>query len=379
MTAAFFFCMVGAVYSYFIYPAILMLMTIVHSRAFRATPAARPNSVSVIIAARNEGRRIADKILNTLSLEHPADVEVEILVASDASDDETDRTAQGFADRGVLLVRSPVRNGKEYAQGLAIQVSRGDVIVFTDTGTTLHRNAISQLVDAFADASIGAVSSIDLVVDDSGVVHGEGLYVRYEMALRDLESAFFSLVGLSGSFFSARRVVCQDWDTSVPSDFGTALNCVRLGLRAISSRRVIGYYKNIADPRREYQRKVRTVLRGMTGLRRRSDILNPLRFGRFAFEVFSHKVMRWAVPWFLATAFILIAALARESLLCLGLALTQLVFYCLPLLAKRFPSILRNSLARLCVFFVEVNVAIAHATVLMILGRTALTWEPSRR
>jgi hypothetical protein len=199
------------------------------------------------------------------------------------------------------------------------------------------------------------------------------------MWLRDLETRFHSLVGLSGSFFAARRTVCQKWDDRVQSDFGTALNCVQLGMRAVSDRRVIGYYKNIADSRKEYQRKVRTVTRGMGSLRIRAEVLNFARYGRFSFEVFSHKLMRWATPWFLLCALGANASLAVHHPLYRLPLIVQVVLYLSPLASRIVPGLHKIGLARVGIYFVEVNLAIVHAALLMLSGRTILAWEPSRR
>ena len=199
------------------------------------------------------------------------------------------------------------------------------------------------------------------------------------MWLRDLETRFHSLVGLSGSFFAARRSVCQRWDSRVQSDFGTALSCVQLGMRAISDRRVIGFYKNIADSRKEYQRKVRTVTQGMGSLRIRAEVLNVARYGRFSFEVFSHKIMRWATPWFLLGALGINAALALQSAFYRLLLVIQLALYLSPLASRIAPGLRKIGLARIGIYFVEVNVAILHAALLTLSGRTILTWEPSKR
>lgn len=374
----FWLCLIGATYSYFLYPIILLLAPPKRWPSGPAATAPGAARVAVIIAARNESAKIAQKLENTLGLER-GNSELEIIVASDASDDGMDEIVRAHEQRGVRLVRAPERNGKEYAQGLAIAATNADILVFTDTGTVLTPDAITNLVRIFADPNIGAVSSVDRFISQDGKVHGEGLYVRYEMWLRDQEARFCSLVGLSGSFFAARRAVCKDWDTRVPSDFGTALNCARLGMKAVSDRSVIGYYKNIANPSREYQRKVRTVTRGIMGMRRRCEVLNPLRFGRFSFSVFSHKVMRWAVPWFMAGAFCTSILLARHQPLYRWLAAAQLVFYLVPLLNRTIPALMSIGVVRLCAFFIEVNVAIAHATVLALSGKSMLTWEPSKR
>jgi glycosyltransferase involved in cell wall biosynthesis len=376
MQAIFWFCAFAATYSYFWYPALLAILPPRRSKA--NAPAIPVRKVAVVIAARNEAAKIAEKLTNTLALERP-DVELDLMVASDASDDATDSIVRNHPDKGIRLVRSPIRRGKEHAQGLAIASTDADLIVFMDAGTILPKDALFHLLDSFRDPTIGAVSSVDRFITADGTLQGEGAYVRYEMWLRDLETRFHSLVGLSGSFFAARRMVCQKWDDRVQSDFGTALSCVQLGMRAVSDRRVIGYYKNIADGRKEYQRKVRTVTRGMGSLRIRSEVLNVFRYGRFSFEVFSHKVMRWATPWFLLGALGVNIALAVQNSFYQALLVIQFALYLLPVAIRIAPGLRKVGVARIGVYFVEVNVAILHAALLTLSGRTILTWEPSKR
>ena len=376
MEALFWLCVVAATYSYFWYPAVLVMLP--PRQIDRSVPSAPVRKIAIVIAARNEASKIAEKLANTLALERP-DVELDLMVASDASDDATDGIVLGFANQGIRLVRSPVRKGKEHAQELAIASIDADVIVFTDAGTILPKDALLHVLQAFGDPTVGAVSSVDRFITADGALQGEGAYVRYEMWLRDLESRFHSLVGLSGSFFAARRSVCQKWDNRVQSDFGTALSCVQLGMRAVSDRRVIGYYKNISDNRKEYQRKLRTVTRGMGSLRIRAEVLNVFRYGRFSFEVFSHKLMRWATPWFLLGALATNAALAVRHSFYEVLLVMQLIFYLLPVAMRIAPGLRKIGVARIGVYFVEVNVAILHAALLTLTGRTILTWEPSKR
>ena len=376
MEAIFWICLAAAMYSYFGYPLLLLILP---GRAQSRTASSAPvRKVAVIIAARNEAAKIAGKLDNTLELERRG-LDLDLIVASDCSDDATDSIVHGYEDRGIRLVRSPVRRGKEHAQGLAVASTDADVIVFTDAGTILPADALAHVVEAFGDPEVGAVSSIDRFFSADGTLQGEGAYVRYEMWLRDLETRFHSLVGLSGSFFAARRSVCQRWDDRVQSDFGTALSCAQLGLRAVSDRRLIGYYKDISDTRKEYQRKVRTVVRGMNSLRIRAEVLNFVRYGRFSFEVFSHKVMRWATPWFLLGALAASAALAVNEPVFRVLVAAQLVFYLAPAVSRVIPRLRRIGPIRIGIYFVEVNLAILHAAVLVLAGRTILTWEPSKR
>jgi glycosyltransferase involved in cell wall biosynthesis len=368
-----------AIYSYAVYPLLLVLLR-AGKKPLPAPPADASENLpplSLIITAYNEKARIEAKLDNTLALDYPGTLE--IIVASDCSDDGTDDMVRGYADKGVKLVRADEHLGKEYAQKCAIEAATGDILVFSDVATEIPGNALQKLVAWYTDPSVGAVSSEDRFISSEGQVAGEGLYVRYEMWLRRLESSLAGLVGLSGSFFSCRREVADLWDIHAPSDFNTALNCARLGLRAVTAGDVLGYYKDLSDPAREYQRKVRTVLRGMSGLGRHLDVLNPAKFGLFALQVFSHKLMRWLVPVFLLTTLLLNLVLLDQGALYMLVFLIQLVFYGIGLYAHVQPAARSHALIRVVYFFLQVNVAIVQAWLLYFSGRRMAVWQPSQR
>lgn len=378
MPAVFLFwcCLFGAGYSYFVYPFVLLLLP----KRSRFVPAGNVPvpSMSLIITARNENHRIRDKIVNALAIDYPAD-KLEIIVASDASDDGTDDIVNSFKERGVRLVRADVRRGKEYAQSMAIREARGEILVFSDVATRIPPGCLGLIAEDFSDPKVGAVSSEDRFVARDGRLAGEGAYVRYEMWVRRLESKVHSLVGLSGSFFAVRHDLCRDWDIKVPSDFNSALMTVRRNHVAVSDPRVVGIYEDIHDERREYQRKVRTVIRGLAAIARQPAVLNPAAVGFFAFQVWSHKVMRWLVPWFLVGLAVASVALAGMHWFYGSMTIGQAVFYLAAFAGWIAPRTRRFAAVKVPYFFVQANLAIAHATIVFVLGKRITAWEPSKR
>jgi glycosyltransferase involved in cell wall biosynthesis len=374
MKVLFWLSAIGAIYSYALYPLILKFL--VPARKHASVAGAYAPKVTLIIACRNEERRLAAKIENALKLDYQP---LEIMVASDASDDRSDSIVSEFANRGVRLVRSPERRGKEHAQGLAIEQATGDLLVFSDAGTDLPPESIGFIVDRFRDPNVGAVSSEDLFIGADGKLAGEGAYVKYEMWLRRLESERGGLVGLSGSFFAVRRAVIKNWIPTIPSDFACALMTRRAGLVAVSDSRVRGIYKDIKDPKKEYQRKVRTAIRGMAGLATMRSVLNPFTHGLFAFQVWSHKLMRWLVPWFLAA--LLISSLYLYDLAPVYRVATWLQFagYAVVVIAHFASAAKSNAIVRMAYYFIQANVALAHAGVLFVRGKRVVVWDPSVR
>jgi cellulose synthase/poly-beta-1,6-N-acetylglucosamine synthase-like glycosyltransferase len=366
--------LLGSVYSYFLYPLVLKLTP---RRPLPEKPTSNQKlSISLIITAHNEEGRIRKKILNCLELTYP---ELEIVVASDASEDGTDEIVREYENQGVVLVRAEERKGKENAQLHAIRAAAGSILVFSDVATRISSDALEKLGRYFDDPGVGAVSSEDRFINRDGNVAGEGAYVRYEMFLRRLESERAGLVGLSGSFFAARKEICEVWDILSPSDFNTALNCASHGVVAVTAPDVLGYYQDVQDPKKEYERKVRTVVRGLTAASRHRNALNPRSFGWFAFQLWSHKLLRWAVPWCLVLLFVSTLFLWPLGGWYLAALLGQLVFYGIVLIGHFSKSLRDKTLVKIPYFFVQVNTAIAHATLRFLSGERVTVWSPSKR
>jgi len=363
------------VYTYFGYPLVLWAFARVRFR--RVLRKEIFPSVSIIIAARNEADKIRQKIDHTLALDYPS-VQREILVASDASEDATDEIVKEYAARGVQLVRAPQRKGKEHVQGLAVSLAKGDILVFTDAATLLEPDALRRLVANFADPTVGAVSTEDLIVDAHGNPTAEGLYVKYEMWVRRLEGRFHSLVGLSGSCFAIRKELCSDWSASLASDFMGALRAARRGYRSIADPSALGRFVALASPQDEMRRKIRTFLRGITVLMANLDLLNPVRHGRFAFQLASHKLLRFLAPFLLLATLISSGLLNREPLY--GLSFwAQTGLYLLAVAGKVVTPLQQGRVVRTAYFFTMVQWAMLTAWGRYALGHQQVTWEPSRR
>ena len=378
MEALFYIFLLLCGYSYFLYPLILKVLPERPSAERTPDNSIELPQLSLIITVHNEEARIREKLENTLALDYPRD-RLEIIIASDFSVDATDSIVESYAQQGVRLVRADQRKGKEYAQLCAIREAAGEILVFSDVATTIPSDAFRKLASAFIDERVGALSSEDRFISQDGRVAGEGAYVKYEMWLRRLESGRAGLVGLSGSFFAARREVCEDWDIYSPSDFNTALNCAKQGLVAVTSPEVVGIYQDVKDPGLEYRRKLRTVIRGLTAIVRHPEVLNPVKMGLFSFQVWSHKIMRWGVPWFMLAFAILTLLLQSRGGIYQAALIAQLLFYGIALLGWLSVWARENSVVRIIFFFVQTNLALAQAAASFLLGNRMTVWTPSRR
>lgn len=373
-------------YAYFGYPVLLLYLK--SRRINKAEAGIEPSSYSIIISTRNESANIKAKIENTLDLDWfdgkklrdvvASSNEIEIIVADDASDDGTLEIVNSYAESGVKVSRLQERGGKEVAQKKAVEFSRGEIILFTDTKVLISHDVILKARAYFSDPNIGAVSSVDKVVDESGE-SGEGAYVKYEMKIRELESEVASLVGLSGSCFLVRREIASAIRGNLCSDFFSATEAVRLGKRSVLARDIIGSYKAVTDSGKEYERKIRTVLRGMSAILEQPEVFDYSKFGFFSIQVLSHKIYRWLVPWFFILLFF--SSMFLRRCVCMwGLVFwAQVIVLGLALAGYLKEDLRRYALVRIPLFFVLSNTAILVASVRLLKGESVIVWDPSKK
>jgi hypothetical protein len=357
-------------YAYAGYPAILLLLTRLRKRRVRS--ADHLPEVTVIVPVFNQPEAIERKVENLLALDYPRE-KMQLLVASDGSTDRTDEVIRAFADRGVRLVRSSERRGKEAAQNLAIAEARGTITVFTDATILLERGSLRAIVRPFADSEVGCVSSEDDVPGG-----GEGLYVRYEMFLRRLESAIDTLIGVSGSFYAVRTELLGPTDPRYTRDFLVPLDVIDRGKRVVSEPAARGRFLPAGSASGEFRRKVRTVLRGMDVVGHRARLLNPLRRPFVAWALLSHKVARWGVPWALLLLFGASGVLAGRAPYAFLFGVQALFYFSgiAAFLWERWSLTLPGKAAS---FFLVTNAAVLVASVRFAFGERAVLWEPTTR
>lgn len=388
------FCFFAVFYAYFGYPLILLVLSrITGTKAVNDTSTATETLVlpriAIIITVRNEAQVIRMKLENTLELRYgeqsvrewlnQENSPLELLVASDASDDETDSVVREYESAGVSLVRLEQRGGKERAQKAAIEEVSAEIVVFTDAKIRLNSEALDSFAAHFGDPNVGAVSSIDRVEQDEDGGAGEGFYVRYEMWLRSLESKFSTLIGLSGSCFAVRKEVSSNLSVDIPSDFALLIEARKQGLRGLHAEDVIGTYKTVKTEKEEFNRKVRTVLRGISTLLRRKELFNPFQFGLFSWQIISHKLCRWLVPWFFILGVCGSFALAQGSLFFALLAFLSVCFFVLAVCGCFIPKCRTMIVCKIPLFFLITNAAVAVAWMKYLTGSRTVQWDPSAK
>jgi biofilm PGA synthesis N-glycosyltransferase PgaC len=320
-------------YVYLGYPALLAVWASAR-RYRRRVPAARPDvpAVSIIIAARNEARRLKARVENLLALDYPADRR-QIIVVSDGSTDETLRVLAEFRER-VDVVSIPA-SGKAAALNAGVARADHDILVFADARQSFAPDALRALAAPFADLRIGGVSGA-LVLDsearragDPPVSAGIGVYWRFEKWLRRHESAIGSMVGATGAIYALRRSLWRPLPPeTILDDVLAPMRAVLAGYRVVFTDRAKAFDRSVASSDVEARRKVRTLAGNVQLLWLEPRLLVPF-VNPIWLQFCSHKLGRLAVPYALLALMASSIALAeRHAIYAVALA-AQCTFYLL--------------------------------------------------
>ena len=285
------------VYAHVGYPVLLGLMAAVRgrgaSRRDRPAPDDQLPSVSVIVAAYAEQDVIAERVANIRSLEYPQKL-IELIVACDGSVDETAERARAA---GADLVLELPRGGKIRAQDAAVERASSDIVAFSDANVAWERDALRRLVAPFSDARVGYVCGEVQLVDAATGSNQEGLYWRYELALRALESRVRSVTGGNGAIYATRRESYLVVDPIMGHDLSFPFNMVKRGWLALAVREAQASEKMVPTLEGEFARK-RRMMSHTWPIVLRGGMLSPRGYDPlYAFMIVSHRILRYLTPF----------------------------------------------------------------------------------
>ena len=310
-------------------------------------------SVTLLIAAYNEGDVLKEKLENSLALDYPKDL-FEIVVVSDGSSDDTDDIVQAFEGQGVRLIVNSVNSGKATALNNGMKSIRSDIVVMSDANVMYQRNAIRQLVPHFADPDIGAVSGkVVLLNDGLSYADAENTYYLVEHKIQQLESDTGNLIGADGAMYALRRELFRPLlkDTLL-DDFVLSMGVIQQNKRLIFSPTAIGFEQNVADIDTEYKRKVRIIAGGIQSLKRKT-VWPPQGDFLTALKLTCHKIMRWFIGPVIVLFLILsiISGILTGNFL-LAFISCGLAVFCLLLqmLTSLFPRLQRIQVINVCAY-----------------------------
>jgi cellulose synthase/poly-beta-1,6-N-acetylglucosamine synthase-like glycosyltransferase len=317
----------GIVWTHLGYPLVAALLARIRTRTVRkadVTP-----GVTVIIPAHDEESVIATRLDNLLALDYPAE-QLEILVVSDGSTDRTDEIVQEHAARDSrirLLALS--RGGKLAALNRAVGESTRDVVAFSDANSSWAPDALRKLVRNLADEDVAYVCG-KLRLERPDGTNREGVYWRYELWLRESESALGSITGGNGAIYAVRRTdyVAHRFG----QDLGLPDAMVKRGKRAVYEPEAVATERPASNLEDEYRRKVRMfpwAWQHMFEGRMLAGV-GPL----YLFELVSHRVLRYASGILHVVLFASSIALARHGLVYQVALAAQLAWLALAVLGR---------------------------------------------
>jgi cellulose synthase/poly-beta-1,6-N-acetylglucosamine synthase-like glycosyltransferase len=265
-------------------------------------------AVSLIVAAHDEEDVIAAKVADALALDWPRE-RLEVIVCCDGC---TDATAQRARDAGADVVLELPRLGKVRAQDAGVERAGGELLAFSDANARWERSALRELLAPFADPRVGYVCG-QVRFEDAAGSNQEGVYWRYEMAIRGWESRLASVTGGNGAIYATRRDSYLRVDPIMGHDLSFPFNMVKRGWRALYAPEARAREKPVPSIEGEFARKRRMMSHGWP-IVLRGGLLSPRGYGPlYALMVYSHRLLRYATPFLHVAALASSAALVRAG------------------------------------------------------------------
>jgi cellulose synthase/poly-beta-1,6-N-acetylglucosamine synthase-like glycosyltransferase len=371
--AVFWLSVAWMAYVYAGYPALLWCAGLFKSRATPRVDSDSPK-VSVLLSARNEQKDIAWKIAETLAWDYPRE-KLEVLVASDASEDGTDEILKGVSDPRFRFIRLQPRRGKNEALNQLNEIATGELLFFSDANSHIEPSCVARMVRHFADPKVGCVTGIECTIregEDSAVTTGTRASLGYEGLVNGLESRLGSVLVCDGSIFCIRRSLFHRLQADLANDLELPLYIGAAGQKILFDPSVVSLERSTSSPVEEFNRKRRICGQGILGMWRLQNCLRGLR----AWQFFSRKLLRWfgGVPLLLI---LVSSALLAANPFFLAVLALQVMFYGLALVG--WSSAARNrkggSLTAFPFFFVLVHVAALVGVLETALGRRFSVWD----
>lgn len=360
------------VYTFMGYPALLRVATFFRSSARQDEHGDLTDLplVTVIVPVHNEERVIGRRVRNLLELDYPPGC-MQVIVASDGSTDSTVSTLRQEFGAEVLVLEYPVNRGRSAVLNDALQHARGELVVFTDADTLFKSDFLRKAVRRFS-SRVGVVVGRLVYRPPSGdsIAMSEGLYWRYELAVRRMESALGILAVGTGACLVARRKLLKPLPLNYDVDDALPLDCIKQGYRVVFEPEAVAYDEPPAGLRAEIATRVRMTSRSFAGLFRRWKLGDAIRHPLITLALLSHRVLRYLSPYFMVVALLTNIVLFTEGTAYMLTGLAQVLFYSVGLLGyaahvlgKRLP--LASAVFSFCV----ANIGIMGGVVLALAGK----------
>ena len=391
MKLLFWVVFISVVYTYLLYPGLLFVLVAIR-RPFQsrrmppstlletgtATCEVLPGA-SIIVIAYNEESVIEAKIKNCLELDYPRE-SLEIIIASDGSDDRTNEIVRRFSDKGVVLADYKIRRGKAEALNQTMPMAKNEIIVLSDANTFFRKDALKMLVRNFSDDRVGCVCGEIRFKNSKENKMGEleGFYWRYEVFLKRLEGRIGALLGANGGIYAIRKKLFEKIPANtIIDDFVIPMKILEKRYRALYEPEAIAYEETAKGIIQEMARRVRIGAGDFQSLMLTKNMLNPLR-GFSALSFWSHKVLRWFAPFLLIGVLFFNAFLAGEKFY-LIIFISQVCFYTAAIIGRISPKAARIKVFGICYYFVSMNIALLLGFFKFLTGTQKVMWVRTER
>ena len=324
-------------WTYCFYPLFLYFVSVFYKNKHDVSASYNPK-VSIVVVAHNEEKVIENTIKSCLKQNYPKD-KFEVVIASDHSTDRTNEIAQLYSDKGVRLVKTQERKGRANAHNEACSTISSEVIAFCDANTIWEENTLSELVLSLSDSRVGFVTGqlAYVNVEDNRVSNSEGVYWKYELLLRKLESSVSSITAGNGAVYAIKKECYESIDPLYSHDIVLPSMVVKKGMKSIYNERAMAYEYAGETTEDEYARKVRMFGRAWHFILRNSQVFNPFNVGLlYSICMVSHRFLRYC-SGLLQFAFFVVSTslfLFDYSVISAALFFAQCLFYILIFISK---------------------------------------------
>jgi len=369
------------VYSYFLYPVFLRAI-LFFKKAVRVTDENYTPMVTMIVSAYNEEYILEEKINNFLNINYPEN-KIELVIGNDGSSDGTKKILDKFHDNTrIRCYNFKERNGKSWVLNKLIPESRGEIIVFSDANTLYSESSIRKIMKHFKDGKTGGVCGRLILNNPKDMlnIHGEVKYWNYENRIKSLEGSIKSITGANGSIYAIRK----DLFTKIPGskfyndDFIIPVNIIKKGFDIVFEPDAEAWEFTSPTLKDEFLRRIRIGAGNYNALPQILELLNPFK-GFIAFSLWSHKVIRWFVPFMLLLIFIINLLLLPIQFYRV-LFILQIMFYLAGLTGIAFNNRKKlNNVFMYPAYFLIINSALFAGFIKALTGKQRKTWSRVER
>ena len=379
---AFWTCVSLILYGYLLYPIIVSLLARIGRPLSVHASAVEMPRVSVLISIYNEGRVLPSKLKNISETAYPAD-RIEFLLGSDGSTDRSNALIGDLHLPNVCLHAFVQRRGKIAVLNDLVQRAEGEILVFSDANTIYEPETIRRLVAPFADPEIGAVCGELRLrsTDEKAADTGESVYWNYENRLKLHESRYWTQLGATGGVYAMRKSLYRPLSegSAIPDDFLIPLQALREQKRIWFAPEAVAWEDPGESVAVEFHRRVRIGAQNFRSIPEFGSLLHP-REGFVAFALWSHKILRWCVPFLLLAIAVLTIPLATTNIVFQFMAAGEAVFVLMAAGAAILHGFgLPSGILRYPLHFLAMNFALLLGFFRFLKGQERPTWESARQ